>query len=216
MAELQALRRADAETLKAFCSRAVDRVRPPYGRSVIDIPRRCVFIGTANEGGYLVDPTGNRRFWPLEVLAEVDVEGLGRDRDQLWAEASAMEAAGASVVLDRDLWALAAERQAEETTEDPWADQVRRLIVDRRRQAEAVEADAPPADRFQTWELFDALGIPTTQQTRGASQRLKVVLTETLGWTHRRTVRIGDRINAGYVRWPDDKGAMPEGPGGPF
>jgi hypothetical protein len=217
MAELQALRRADAETLKAFCSRAVDRVRPPYGRSVIDIPRRCVFIGTANEGGYLVDPTGNRRFWPLEVLAEVDVEGLGRDRDQLWAEAAAMEAARASIVLDRDLWALAAERQAEETTEDPWADQVRRLIDARRlRWTDEDETDVPADDRFQTWELFDALGIPTTQQTRGASQRLKVVMTETLGWSHRRGVRIGHAVSAGFVRWPDDKGPMPEGSGGPF
>ena len=214
---------ADLLTLKAFCSRTVDRVRPPYGRSSIDVPRRCVFIGTTNEGGYLTDPTGNRRFWPLEVIAEVDVEALRRDRDQLWAEASALEAQGVSIVLDQGLWSLAAERQAEETTEDPWADLVRQFI-EGLRSSEAAwmagEEEAPPvpaADRVHTLSLFEeALDLSKAQRTGAAAQRLKAVMTEALGWSHRRGVRVGDKTAAGFVRWPEDKGPMPEGAKAPY
>lgn len=223
MAELQGLRRVDLLTLKAFCSRTVDRVRPPYGRSSIDVPRRCVFIGTTNEGGYLTDPTGNRRFWPLEVLAEVDVEALRRDRDQLWAEASALEAQGVSIVLDQGLWDLAAERQAEETTEDPWADLVRQYIDGLRASEaawEAGEEETAPVvaiDRVHTLRLFEeALRIPEPQRSGVAAQRLKAVMTEALGWSHRKSVRVGDKVAAGFVRWPQDKGPMPTGTRAPY
>ena len=37
-------------------------------------------------GGYLKDPTGSRRFWPVECLGMIDVDGIERDCDQLWAE----------------------------------------------------------------------------------------------------------------------------------
>lgn len=161
MAELQGLSRADLKTLKAFCSRATDTIRLPYRRSASDLPRRCVFIGTTNEGGYLTDPTGNRRFWPLEVLAEVDLEALRRDRDQLWAEAAVLEEAGESIVLDHGLWDLAAERQAEETTEDPWADLVRQFI-EGLRSSEAAWMSSTLAASFHTAFRMRRHRSPTT------------------------------------------------------
>ena len=209
-AELDGLRRSDVTTLRAFLSRASDKVRPPYGKNTVDLHRQCVFVGTCNEGGYLLDSTGARRFWPLEVAGEVDVRGLARDRDQLWAEASVLEAEGASLVLDRELWAMAAERQAEETTEDPWADLVRAEIDRRRANLEDGPPDAPPADRFHSRELFEAIGLGPSQQTKAASQRLKTIMVHSLGWTYRGSVRLGGRVAAGYVRWPDDRGPEPE------
>ena len=56
------------------------------------MPRSTVFAGTVNEGGYLGDATGGRRFWPLELRDRIDVAALEADRDQLWAEAAALEA----------------------------------------------------------------------------------------------------------------------------
>ncbi len=53
-------------------------------------PRRNVFIGTINPSahdGYLTDQTGNRRFWVAKVGDSIDLEGIRRDRDQIWAEA---------------------------------------------------------------------------------------------------------------------------------
>ena len=66
-AEMDSLNKSDFSTLKAFVSRAVDRMREPYARTPGEVPRRCVFFGTVNEGGYLKDLTGARRFWPIEV-----------------------------------------------------------------------------------------------------------------------------------------------------
>ena len=99
MAELVGLRKADVELIKSFLSRQNDRERAAYEHFPDDQPRRCIFVGTVNPIGryaeYLTDPTGARRFWPVRTGA-IDLAGLARDRDQLWAEAAHYEATGES------------------------------------------------------------------------------------------------------------------------
>ena len=86
LAELAGMRRNEVEHIKRIVTAQSDRFRPPYGRAQENFPRQTIFTGTTNADQFLKDPTGNRRFLPLEVGA-VDVAGLKRDRDQLWAEA---------------------------------------------------------------------------------------------------------------------------------
>jgi predicted P-loop ATPase len=77
-------RKADLAQLKAFITRKSDTLRRPYARKDSSFPRRTVFAGTVNDFQFLHDPTGNRRFWPI------DVHTITRDTNinyqQLWAE----------------------------------------------------------------------------------------------------------------------------------
>jgi predicted P-loop ATPase len=201
--ELEGMKRAEATTLKAFLSRAVDTVRDPYDKVVSHVPRRGVFIGTANEGGYLTDATGGRRFWPLTLKAPVDIAAIIADRSELWGEAATLEAQGASDVLPVQLWKIAASHQQSETASDPWADELR-AFLDSRMDDYAFgkrDCDAPPpnpGDKVHSRELFDALDINADRRTIGMAQRLRVVM-ESIGWKYRRGVRIGGSSLPGYI-----------------
>lgn len=90
LAELASVRKSDNDVQKAFFTQRTDKFRPPYGAVVEEFPRRCVFVGTINpdgDHGYLTSTTGNRRFWPVRCMSDIDAEGLKRARDQLFAEA---------------------------------------------------------------------------------------------------------------------------------
>jgi putative DNA primase/helicase len=88
IAELGALARSDERKQKSFLPRRFDEFRPPYGRGFVKMPRQLVFCGTTNEWEWNKDPTGGRRFWPIEVkVKEIDVPALAAERSQLFAEA---------------------------------------------------------------------------------------------------------------------------------
>jgi predicted P-loop ATPase len=131
-AELDALTKASNSAIKAFVTRRYDRFRPPYGRHVVQRPRQCVFAGTINPaGGYLSDPTGARRFWPV-ACGVINLEGLARDRDQLWAEAVARYRDRGSWWLETpELDALAKAEQALRFKTDAWAERAADWLVGR-------------------------------------------------------------------------------------
>lgn len=52
--------------VKSFISGQSDHYRRPYDRRASDNPRTCVFVGTTNRDKFLSDPTGNRRWFPIE------------------------------------------------------------------------------------------------------------------------------------------------------
>lgn len=85
-AELDAMGRAEANSIKKVITSRVDRFRPPYARAARDFPRQCVFVGTTNEDNYLKDHTGARRFWPVSC-GEIDIATISACREQLFAEA---------------------------------------------------------------------------------------------------------------------------------
>lgn len=106
--------RSEVENVKAFLSRQVDEAREAYGRHKSRVPRQFVLIGTTNDDRYLMDTTGNRRFLPVRCMGgpgSIDVEGLIRDRDQLWGEAATREALGESLMLPSTMWDIANKTQ---------------------------------------------------------------------------------------------------------
>lgn len=94
IAELSAFTKAkEIESVKAFITRQRDSYRKPYDRNVTDLPRRCMFIGTTNNPNFLVDLSGNRRFYPVETKSDgywlYDHEQECREYIlQCWAEAA--------------------------------------------------------------------------------------------------------------------------------
>jgi predicted P-loop ATPase len=128
IADLQGMRKSEVERVKAFASRTEDRARPAYGRFRVDKPRRCIYFATTNEEDYLKSDTGNRRFWPVRV-GEIDLAALARDREQLWAEAAAAEAAGESIVLNRKLWDVARIEQDDRMEREPWTELIQNYVA---------------------------------------------------------------------------------------
>lgn len=115
IAELSGFRKADAEAIKHFISKQVDSFRPAYGRATENYPRQCVFVGTTNHATFLNDPTGNRRFMPVDIVpARItkSVLDLGEHEiGQLWAEAVALYRAGEPLFLTGEAAAIALEQQ---------------------------------------------------------------------------------------------------------
>jgi len=99
IAELSGLKKAEVETIKQFISKGEDMYRPAYGRTVETYKRQCVFFGTTNTYEFLRDPSGNRRFIPVDINIESATlnvwDHLTKDEvKQIWAEAVLMFKAG--------------------------------------------------------------------------------------------------------------------------
>jgi putative DNA primase/helicase len=119
MAELSGLRKADIEAIKHFISKQEDMFRPAYARTPETYPRQCVFIATTNESTFLRDPSGNRRFMPVDIhnIKLVDNEKLKSflgDKsliDQIWAEAVYLYRKGEALYLSREAEKIATVQQ---------------------------------------------------------------------------------------------------------
>lgn len=184
VAELSALRVRDAETVKAFLTARVDRYRPAYARNMIRIERQVVFVGTTNESEFLDDPTGARRFWPVEV-GTIDLAALEADRDQLWAEAVELyEAEGESARwhLTEEEVQMMADRHALHGRTDSWKDLLSDYMM-RYGKGEGV-----PMDMI----LKECLELEARDQHRGNAMRVASLLTS-LGCVKARTMRNGAR-----------------------
>ena len=133
--ELGSIKRSDVEQVKAFISRQDDTYRPAYGTVVERHPRQCVFCGTTNETYFLKGDTGNRRFWVMQVNADLckfsdPCKALADDRDQLWAEAVQRWKDGEKLYLPAELEREARQRQKDfnDNSGDPMEGMVRRFL----------------------------------------------------------------------------------------
>lgn len=123
MGELAGLKKADLEAIKHFISKQEDRYRVAYGKRIENFPRQCVFFGTTNNKDFLRDPTGNRRFWPVDTYENEPTKDLFKDLDeyeidQVWAEAMSLYKAGETRYLSRELEQQAYLRQREHSETD--------------------------------------------------------------------------------------------------
>ena len=190
MGELKGMRRGEVEHVKSTLSRRVDKARLAYGRMPVEQPRQCVFFGTTNDSAYLRDMTGNRRFWPVKV-DRFDLKALRRDRDQLWAEAAALEAQGESIRLPEHLWAVAGEHQAAREHMDPFLE----ILSER---LEGMEGKVRGSD---VWEAV-GFGDPS-KRNQDHNVRLSGVM-QKLGWRRPASkLRFDGKPQHAWVKGPE-------------
>lgn len=170
-AELAAVRGADVELVKAIITMQSDKVRLSYARQTGEYPRQCVLAASVNpkkDTGYLTDPTGNRRFWPVHCTA-IDLPKLTRKRDQLWAEA-------VTRYRDNEPWWLADTESVAARTE-----QAQRLSVHPWQDIIATKID--PSQEYTSVAILGSLiGMPADRQDQIAKTRVAAIM-DALGWS---------------------------------
>ena len=67
LGELESTFRRDIGKIKAFLTKESDQIRIPYARGLSRFPRRTVFGASVNKPDFLIDDTGNTRFWTVPV-----------------------------------------------------------------------------------------------------------------------------------------------------
>ena len=90
LGELDSTFKKDVARLKAFLSEQFDVYRKSYGRTRNSYTRRTCFCGSVNKAEFLLDETGNRRYWPLAVEEITLPKAAGVDIEQVWAQAWAL------------------------------------------------------------------------------------------------------------------------------
>lgn len=182
VSELDSFSRADVTAVKQFLTTLNDNIRGVYERRARKRPRQVVMAGTTNQQHYLRDMTGNRRFWPVRVGEQVDVDRLREWRDQLFAQALADVRAG-------ERWWPTREEEREHfipaqearTITDPWLDELPKRLE-----------DLKWSDRqsFTTAEILGVLGV-SADKIDGNGQMAKRVETimDRLSWERTRERR---------------------------
>ena len=101
LGELEAtFKKADINKLKSYITSPVDVVRLPWARKFSDFPRRTVFCASVNQAEFLVDTTGNSRWWCLPCRRINYKHGI--DLQQLWAQVLSLYRAGEPWWLTKD------------------------------------------------------------------------------------------------------------------
>jgi len=182
LGELEGSFRREMAGLKAFITETDDKIRPPYAKVEAEYRRSTIFAASVNDRQFLLDTTGNSRFWTIPV-ERIDYEH-DIDMQQVFAELKAAFEKG-------DQWWLT---EPEEEQLGKVNDEHRLLSAIEARIAEEFEVDRAQCDnlpRLTATEVLKRLGFekPTNAQSKEANVALRTLLGEP------KRVR-------GYNRWP--------------
>lgn len=84
--------KAEIGRLKGFLSNTVDKLRRPYARGDSKLKRQTVLGASVNRPDFLIDDTGNRRWWTVPVIGVNFQHGI--DMQQVWSEVKTLVDAG--------------------------------------------------------------------------------------------------------------------------
>lgn len=123
-----------AGEIKAFLTRTTDVFRKPYGEKAESYPRRSVFCGSVNKNSFLLDETGNRRFWVIPIsikILAISLSLLSKERDGIWATAVEAYKSGAMWWLTPQENKLAMANNEKFEVTDVWETEVADYLDDK-------------------------------------------------------------------------------------
>jgi putative DNA primase/helicase len=190
--ELDSLTKAEVTKVKQFISSMKDRFSASFDRRPKDYPRQVVFIGTTNEDHYLVDPTGNRRMWPVRVTRHVDLDWVRENRAQLFAEALHYVEAGERFhPTQKEQRELFEPQQQQRQIENAIQAAVMRYLYDENQRVGVHGENGSLVNEISAPDLLNKLGISVDKQTHVLLRQATAALRQA-GWVRFRSSR-GDR-----------------------
>jgi predicted P-loop ATPase len=172
--------RKHAGQVKAFLSQAVDLLRVPYGKAVESFPRRGIIVGTTNKtAGFLVDETGNRRFWVIPTTKtqqdQINTAALLLERDAIWSAAVHAHRNGELSRLPLAMENRISEENDTYLIDSPWRSPIIEYL-DRRVKVELLTSE----------EILEyAIKKPLERQSRADQMQVASILKD-LGWVKKR------------------------------
>ena len=121
-------RRIKQEEIKDFITSSTDAFRPAYSASMLKCSRRFVLTGTANNGSFLTDQTGSRRYWIVPVNGKIDIPRLENEIDDIWAAAVQAYENGEQWHLSDEEAEMLKKSNASFTYEHPWYPTIKRYL----------------------------------------------------------------------------------------
>jgi predicted P-loop ATPase len=170
LGELERTSKNSQGSLKAFITKPIDTIRPPYARGDIKKPRQTHFIASVNGVNFLKDETGNSRYGVIELAGAVDIDAtnslLGYEYKngslklvhpelllQFWLEIKAMYDANYGWTLSKNELRLAAKVADKYSDKGNWYE----MLSDHIARAKGAEA------KMTATEICNYLGVNTAQ-----------------------------------------------------
>jgi putative DNA primase/helicase len=168
--ELDSSFKKDIARLKGFLTADRDKVRRPYGRADSEYPRRTVFCATVNDHDFLVDSTGNSRWWTIPVTAVNYNHGI--DMQQLFAQLAVDFANGTQWWLTPDENALLEIHNKDHRATSVIRERILEVLDTDRANENGLPAKTPT-------QVLQSIGF--SQPTNPQSKECAAVLREFLG-----------------------------------
>lgn len=156
--------KTDIARLKSFITSPSDCIRFPYARRNTTILRRSSYIATVNESNFLIDTTGNRRWWTISV----DSIDYNHDFDmkQVWAEVYHNWINGALTYLPSDIQKMVNENNETYEKIDPLKEKI----------LTHYDWENPYRNELTSTQVLEEMGY--SRPTRAEATRVGTILCE--------------------------------------
>jgi hypothetical protein len=160
--------------VKSFLSQSTDLFRVPYGKATEAFPRRGIIVGSTNRStGFLIDDTGNRRFWVIPTTCTeanpIDTPTLMAERDAIWSAAVHAYREGAVNYLPPELAMKVTEENETYQVENPWKAPITSWLSEPANQIGDITSETI---------LSKAIAKPTERQTRADQMQVASIMRE--------------------------------------